>query len=79
MRILAASIPYIHNANGATAMTKQEMIQRMKAAAALIDTSDLPEGFGEEEKDAFADYWANSASQSYCNAVAQGNVREVQG
>lgn len=55
-------------------MTKQEIIERTHAASALIDMSEL-EGveLGSKEH-SFDDYWAGSASQSYCNDVEAGNV-----
>lgn len=52
-------------------MSKTEATARMKAAAKLIDTSDLP------ARDSFADYWAGSASQSYIDAVKHGDVRQA--
>jgi len=58
-------------------MTKQEIIERTQAASAMIDMSEL-EGVELASAEYSVDaYWANSASQSYCNAVEAGNVRVV--
>lgn len=55
-------------------MTLNELKARTKAA---IDLSEIPEGVIAKERDAVADYWAGSASQSYCKDVESGNVREA--
>lgn len=56
-------------------MTKQEIIARTQAAAKLIDQDIID--LVTPEIDTFADYWAGSISQSYCDAVESGNVRIV--
>ena len=59
-------------------MTKSELQARVDAATKNIDLSDLAEYGVELVKDnSFDEYWANSASQSYVNAVERGNVRTV--
>jgi hypothetical protein len=59
-------------------MTKQEMQARMDAATEA-SRSDIEAVLAEVNGDSFADYWAGSASQSYCDSIERGDfvVREL--
>lgn len=55
-------------------MTKQEIVKATQAATEASRSS-VEALLAEVNGDSFADYWAGSASQSYCNAVASGDVQ----
>jgi hypothetical protein len=58
-------------------MGKQEMISRMNEAAKMIDVSGLDLVEMPAEQYSTEDYWNNSISQSYVDAVESGNVTQV--
>lgn len=58
-------------------MINQEMINRMNEAAKNVDPIAAQLAHDAVRDNSIADYWANSASQSYVNAVKSGNVRQA--
>lgn len=59
-------------------MTKQEIIRNTQLSAKSINMADL-EGIELVpcEDYSIETYWANSASQSYCNDIEADNVRQA--
>ncbi len=60
-------------------LTKEQIEYRNRLQSTKLEAdSDILSIISDSSEDAgFDDYWAGSASQSYCNAVKSGNVRTV--
>lgn len=58
-------------------MTKEELVGRIEAATEAIEIDSEALDIIEESDAALSDYWAGSASASYCRHVRTGNVKQA--